>query len=293
MSIDPLARPTSLADDRSLPPFDWMAPAGASSLGVGAIFALSGAIVLGTQGGGQQCGRDGCVDRPDYLAQNTGASLLGAGAGFALVGGVTLLTGFTVAPGPGDRRESQPMMVTGIGLTALSAAGLGLGIAEARTYDPGDVSFESAWPVLVGATVAAGVGIPLLVIGADIDSAEDREAERRAAAAPKTGQRHSVGMMVGGGILTGLGGLTGLVGTGLTIAALGEGGEFGGLFALVIGAPMIGGGGILTAIGVPLLCAGAKRDGAAPEAETSSAPPAWLVPEVELGPTGFSSTWRF
>jgi hypothetical protein len=291
MSIDPIGHPVSLADDRSPPPFDWMAPAGATSLGIGAAFALSGAIVLGTKGGGQQCGRDGCVDRPDYLADNTGGSLLGAGAGFALVGGITLLTGYTVVPGPGDRRSSQPLMVTGIGLTSLSAAGLGLSIAQARTYDPGKVDFTSAWPVMLVSGMAAASGIPMLVIGADIDTPEDREAERMKNAAPANGERHSVPMMVTGGILTGIGGVAGLVGTGISIFGLTEGGEFGPIYTMIIGLPVIGGGGIFTAIGVPILCAGARRD--APNESASSPPPAWLVPEVELGPTGFSSTWRF
>jgi hypothetical protein len=289
MPIGPTAQP-SLATDRSPPPYDALAPSGVVSLGLGGVLALSGAVVFGTKTDGQWCGRGGCVDRPDQLADNTGASLVGAGLGFAVVGAAGLAGGLTVLPGPGERRASTPMMVTGFGFTALSAAGVGLTIAQATTYEPGGVSFSTAWPSLVGSIVSAGLGIPLLVVGADIDTPEEREADRLEALAPRSDRPRSVGLIVAGAVLTSIGGLAGISGTGVAIADAATGGPS--YATLLIALPLVGGGGLFTGVGVPLICAGARRGAASPGAPSSSVP-ASSVPELRVAPTGFTSTWRF
>lgn len=275
----------TLTLDRSEPPLDWMAPGGITSLSLGGVLALSGVVVFATKADEQQCGRSGCVDRPDYVADNLGASLLGAGIGFAIVGGATLAAGLTVTPGPGERRVNQPMMVAGLGFTALSAAGVGLTIAQATTYEPGTTTFTTAWAPLVGSIAAAGLGIPLLAVGADIETPAEREADRLEGLAPRSNGPRSIGLVVAGSVLTSIGGLAGLGGTILTLVDTAAGGPS--FVTLLLGLPLIGGGGVFAGIGVPLLCAGAKRGTRADTAPRAS------MPEVQVGPTGFSSTWRF
>lgn len=284
--------PWSPAQDQTPPAFDWLAPSAGIGLGVAGVFALSGAIVLARGGGSDYCGRSGCVERPDYLSINTGASLLGASAGFGLVSGITLLGGLLDPPGPGEVRRNQPMMVAGYVLTSMSAASIGLTIAQAATFDPSGSSFETAWPFLVGTFITGGVGIPLMVAGANVDTPQDREyarltelARQRPALVGAPEGEQDVGVAVAGGILTGLGGVFGLAGTVLVVGDLAAGfSNFPGFIALVAGLPSILVGGIFTGIGVPVLISGLKREPAGPPV---------AAPEVDVGPGGITARWRF
>lgn len=263
---------------------DWLAPAAGTSIGLGAIFLLSGAIVMGTSGGDEYCGIGGCVERPDPETTNLGASLIGAGAGFGAVGGLGML-GTLDLPRGTERRRSQPLMTTGFSLTSLAAAGLGVGIAQAASYSPnGDLS--TTWPWLMASTITASAGIPMLVIGSKVRTQDERDAlERRERALrdPNTKtERFSTGMVVGGSILTGLGGIGIMAGTGIFFADVAAGGpsDFGGTIAAMAFGP----GTVLTAIGIPLVVAGARRD-VDPEA-----PPGY-IPAVRTSGTGIGATW--
>ncbi|NUO50167.1 MAG: hypothetical protein HOV80_15040, partial [Polyangiaceae bacterium] len=262
-----------------------MVPIG-SSVSIGAIFMISGAIVMGTAGGDEYCGIGGCTERPDHKATNLGASLIGAGAGFATAGGLGMLA-MVDPPSGTEQRRSQPLAMTGFTLTSLAAAGLGVGIAQAASYGPND-DLSTTWPWLMASTITAGVGIPMLVIGSKKQTQEERDAlERRRIALDdpnSKAERFSTGMVVTGGILTGLGGLGIIAGTGFFFAdvALGGPSEDGAAFAGVAFAP----GTVLTAAGIPLIVAGARRD------IDPNAPPA-IVPDVRLSGTGVGASWSF
>ncbi len=262
-----------------------MIPIG-SSVSIGAIFIISGAIVLGTAGGDEYCGIGGCIDRPDAETTNLGASLIGAGTGFAAAGGLGMLA--LVDPPKGtERRRSQPLAMTGFTLTSLAAAGLGVGIAQAASYSP-DGSLSTTWPWLMASTISAGVGIPMLVVGSKKQTQEERDAlERRRIALDDPNvkaERFSTGMVVTGGILTGIGGLGIVAGTGIFLAdvALGGPSDAGaGIAGLAFGP-----GTVLTAAGIPLIVAGARRD------VDPDVPPA-MVPDVRLSGTGVGASWSF
>lgn len=272
--------------DEPAPSLDWLMPAAGTSLGVGAILAVSGAVVLGTAGGEPYCGIGGCLDRPDPRSENLGASLLGAGIGFAAVGGLGML-GALDPPKGFERRRSQPLMVSGFALTSVAAASLGLGIGQAVTYSP-DTDLSTAWPLFMTSAISAGVGIPMLAVGSKIRTPEQREAERqrrdmiRNPAIPK--RPYSKAMIGIGSALTGIGGTAVIGATGLFIADTAAGGPDD--FSAYLGLPTLLVGTFFTAIGVPLVVAGAHK-----EIDPELAPPPPFLPEVRASGTGLSASW--
>jgi hypothetical protein len=271
--------------DEPAPSLDWLMPTASTSAGVGLVFILSGAVILGTAGGDEYCGIGGCVERPDKRDENLGASLLGAGVGFAATGGLGMV-GTLDLPRGTERRRSQPLMVTGFSLTSLAAAGLGVGIAQAATYAPGD-QLSTTWPWIMASTITAGVGIPMLAVGSTKRTQTEREADRARDAAirdPNVPKKlYSPGMVAGGSVLTGLGGTSVLGATGLFFADVALGGPSEGASA-VAGVAM-GVGTVLTAAGIPLIVAGATR-----EIDAEAAPPHY-VPELRTSGTGISAAW--
>lgn len=271
--------------DEPRPALDWLAPTAGTTLGLGVVFVVSGAIVLGTSGGEQYCGIGGCVDRPDPRSENLGASLLGAGVGFATVGGLGLL-GTIDAPRGFERRKSQPLMLTGFALTSLAAASLGVGIGQATTYSE-DTDLSTAWPFFMASSIAAGVGIPMLAIGSKVRTQEQRDADRRRdellrdPSVPK--QPYSKVMIGVGSGLTGIGGTAILAATGIFLVDVGAGGP--GDFSTFAALPALGAGTFFTAVGIPLIVAGAQKEVA------PGGPAPGIVPELRTSGTALTASW--
>jgi len=287
----PLVSPAApVFDARSDPAgLDVMLPASLSSLGVGVVLALSGGITLAASGApAEYCGPTGCIDRVDRHAENIGADLIGAGAGFALVGGAGLIEWATARPRRSERRRSTPLLATGFTMTAFSAAGLGLGIAQTATYAGNEADFSTSWPLFLSSGLLAAGGIPLLAVGAtnwdDRERAEVAENERRQADPTLPKKRRSTGMVVAGAILTGIGGLGALAGTGALIADSALGG--GGILTTIVALPCFGASVLFSSVGIPLVVVGNRR-----VVDDSRVADEGL-PAVHLGPSGLEASWR-
>jgi hypothetical protein len=272
------------------PKVDVMLGYGLSTLALGAVLALSGGITIAARGAPPEyCGPTGCIERVDRHAENIGADLTGAGAGFALVGGASLIAWAADKPTGTERRRSVPLITAGFGMTAFSAAGLGLGIAQAATYAREEADFSTSWPLFVSSGLLAAAGIPLLAIGAtnrdDRQRAEVAENERLLADPRVPKKRRSTGMVIGGAILTGLGGLAALAGTGTLIADVAA---FDGpsLLTGLVALPTLGGSVLLSSIGIPLLVVGNRK--VVDESRGTSAG----LPAVTLGAGGLQASWR-
>lgn len=290
-----IQRPRFVVDEQAeaAQKMDLLYPLSIGSLALGGAFVLSGGITLAAREGNEYCGITGCVERPTPLETNIGASLIGAGSGFALVGAMGFLGWATNRPEGDEFRKSNPMMTVGFAATSLAASSLGLGIGQALTYDDRSTDFTSAWPFLLTSVVLSGVGIPLLAVGSVHKSpailARERQerAERRAKGIEADGRppMRSKGMVIAGGVLTGIGGLallTGVTFIGLDVASQGEPGYV----SLLIGAPLLGGTLLFGSIGIPLIVVGAKRDTDPDDVAMK------LVPDVDAGPAGLRATWR-
>lgn len=268
---------------------DMMLPMSAGSLILGASLLLGGGLTFASISTDEYCGITGCTNRPNPLEVNIGASLVGAGLGFAVVGGFGMLGWAVNRPTGTETRESEKLMSVGFGAVSLAGASLGLGIAQTLTYDDRSTNLTTAWPFFLTSGVLSAVGIPLLVVGADIETDADREADRQhaiAMASPDAPKgMYSPGMVIGGSIMTGLGGLAGLAGT--TMIILDAAAWQSGFVTLIIGLPLLGGGGLFSAIGIPLIAVGTKKDVKKAEMAVD-----W-VPTVDVGPAGLRASWGF
>lgn len=279
--------PVQPAPVREAERLDMLLPFSAGSLVLGGLLTLGGAITFATSSPIRHCGVTDCVEQPNRLDANIGASLVGAGLGFTVVGGFGMIGWAANAPRGTERRANDVMMSVGLSTVSLAGASLGLGIGQALTWDDVDHRLNTAWPFFLSSGVLAAVGIPLLAVGADIVTDADREADRqrelalRSDDAPK--EMHSPGMVIAGGILTGIGGIAGISGTAIVLLDLTSNGEWQGLLSLVVGAPLLGGGGLFCSIGIPLIAVGAKRE---PQRAAND-----FVPVVDIGPAGLTASW--
>ena len=255
--------------------------ASVSTAGLGALLMLVGAITLTQSSAGEYCGATGCIERVDQSIVNAGASLIGAGAGGLVAGGLGALV-FTSAPVAGSKgRQSEPVMLTGLSLTAFSLSAFGVGWGQAATYDSDFEDLSTAWPWFLTSGLGLAAGVPMFLVGA----------QRDFGAAPnmplETMKHSSLGMAISGSILVGLAGVANLVGTGFVLADVLGDGALGGYGAIVIGPILGGGSALLSAVGTPLMVLGLRRE---PAAGTAAQPLAAL-PELRFGPTGMNVAW--
>lgn len=258
---------------------DWLFPGAITSLALGGAMMVGGAAAFGAVDGGEYCGITGCTTRPDGVPVNAGASLIGAGAGFVTVGGTSLLGWALNHPEGSERRRNELMMITGFSATTLGAAGLGLGFAQAATYDDRSADFTTSWPLFLSSGVLLAGGIPLFAVGAFNESDADRSRAAFLKAHPPMrgeGEHHSIPMAVTGGVLTGIAGLGALGTTALVIGAFTSEGYL--ILGTIVTEPVAT---VFSAVGVPLLVAGLHRDGIVPSS----------VPSFGAGPAGLTATW--
>ncbi|MFO0554936.1 MAG: hypothetical protein U0271_41550 [Polyangiaceae bacterium] len=286
---------------------DSLLPASLVTVGLGGVFVLTGGGFIAGERTSQYCGASGCVERPDDYYENLGASFMGAGIGFALVGGTGLLGWLGSHPRGTEQRASEPLMLSGFSLVAISAAAFGVGVGQAVTYGAYPAAdLSTSWQYWLTSGLTAAVGIPLLAAGATKSTAAERAEKIRKAeyerTHPRKGRR-SIGMMVAGGVLVGLGGLAGLAGTALSIATRDI------IVTFIIGLPLVGGGGLFMSIGLPLLIVGLQHDkvpasttqasseaidlvAAEAEEEARARDIAKFIPEVSTYGVGVALTWR-
>jgi hypothetical protein len=89
------------------------------------------------------------------------------------------------------------------------------------------------------------------------------------AASSKEAESGPSGMRTAGGVLIGLGGASIFVGGIVTFIDLSRDGQFSGVTALIVGLPLIGGGLLMTGIGIPLYIVGGPK----PKSSAFSTPP--------------------
>lgn len=266
---------------------DALLPASATSAILGGVLLLAGALQLGANPPEEYCGATGCVDRPNPLDKNIGATLLGAGAGFGIVGAFGLLGWAVNRPDQvGEARRSAPMMTVGFGITSAAAASVGLGFAQAFTYDDRSVDLSTAWPFLVTASVLGSIGIPLLVVGATIETPESRREARISAAEVDRTKIRSKGMVIAGGVLTAIATLAGVASGAFFILDLVVSGTPS-VITAVIALPTLGGSLLFGGVGIPLIVIGNSP----PKAKVAGQDVSALLPEVRLGAGTANLTW--
>lgn len=281
--------PPSFAADKPIQgelKLDPLLPAAATSAILGGVLMLAGAIHLGANPPEEYCGVTGCVDRPNPLDTNIAATMIGAGAGFGLVGAFGLLGwGVNRPDSVGEARRNASMMTVGFGMTSAAVASLGLGFAQAFTYDD-SIDFSTAWPFFVTSTVLGSIGIPLLTVGATVETPESRRKARIAAADQDRTKIRSKGMVIAGGVLTALATLAGVASGALFILDVAITGEPS-LVTALIALPTFGGSLLFGGIGIPLIVVGNSPAKASVAGEDLTP----FLPEVRVGAGTANLTW--
>lgn len=157
-----------------------------TSIAVGAAgvtTAIAGALVWQSADPRPLCGALGCLEGKDNTPERAkGAALVGVGAGLAVASAAGLAFSLG-APLEGDEERDGPGAATaGLLLTSMSLGALGGGLSFGGA-GASNADYGKSTPFFLASAGLAGIGIPLLIAGADVeDEAERREEadERRA-----------------------------------------------------------------------------------------------------------------
>jgi len=282
LSVPRAARADALATTATAPPR--LAPLGAGLAATAGTSLVAGtlAFTLGIYGH-ESCGLTGCFRRPDRAARVAGAGLFGAGLGMGAVAAPVLAR----ALDPGNVsawHHSEPMFRAGIWLTTIGVGlgGAALGAHLQGTAEGGGAASGADFAAVMFAVGGGALllsGVPLWLVGGARAEAPDE----RALPPTTPSGRTSTAMVIAGAILAG----AGAVGIVSGAVVLGGGEHGGGAYA---GLLILGAGGVLMLVGVPLAVVGAQP------ARSPTAPPAVpsaFEPTVFAGPGTIACRWRF
>lgn len=171
-------------DTRRRPAVDPLVPTGIALTTMGMAGTIAGALMLAfAESYAGPCHRmiaSECARGANNGDKIAGVAGMAAGVGVMIIGIPAWAAGADRgAPEPGKRRRSETMMVAGVVLSAIGAAGVGLGIgALAGTEATGGKSpdaLSTALPLILGASFLA-TGAPLWGAGsAHVDGRERRK----------------------------------------------------------------------------------------------------------------------
>lgn len=247
-----------------------------------------GLMVAGKHGA-VECGLSGCHQRPDIPTRVTGSALLAAGVGLAAVGLPAALYG-AARDGKVPARRDEPRMRAAL---IMAGVGLGLGLAGG-TLAAQNQAIEHGMPGQGSTAVAAGSALAVLGGGLAIAafpvgiSARARDTppegsespdDKPAVAGPK---RPRLGIAIPGIALTLMGG--GMLAGGVALGAKGGRDWVSGTAGMIL----LGFGGLHAAVGIPLTVVGLIPR---PVATPAPAPPAALLPEVQVGLGSVNLRW--
>jgi MFS family permease len=167
-------------------------------LGIGGVAVLVGSILWGAGSVPEEttCGIiAGCFDAPTKSSEGIyagGAALTGFGLGMVATSALTLVITAARPLREGEMRKLDAMAIIGHLAVATSVASLTSGLVYGRGGDRrGELRYGLAWPAYLVSGITASVGIPLVAIGGQITSRDDRTV-RRSRHAERDQEQHEI-----------------------------------------------------------------------------------------------------